>query len=145
MIPRNLSISSSEAHLLQRRTNVFCVSCVRSCAKHSHPDSWVCVHTAWFMGHSQTYNLAHKSLQFFEAYGPDLQTSKHIPIWINTYCLNQSLCTLQFYCNWICLIFFPSLPLNGRLRSSCFTDRNSEKTFQFFIPSIPGQSSSEFS
>lgn len=99
-------LCSSESHLLQTRTNVICVSCVPSCAKHSHPDSWVCVHTAWFTWRPQTYSLSHKSLQLFEVYGPDPQTSKHIPIWINTYYLNQSPCTLQFYCNRICLIDF---------------------------------------
>lgn len=137
---------SSEAHLLQTRTNVICVLCVHFCAKDSHPDSWVCDHVAWFTWHSQTYNLSHKSLQLFEIYGPDPQTSKRIPKWINSYCLNQSPYTLQFYCNRICLIPPPPLtPFSGKLRSRCFTDKKSEQTFQFFIPSTPGQSSSELS
>lgn len=73
---------------------------------HEHPDSCIHVHAAWFTWHNQVYNLCHKSMQLFEVHGPDPQTSKHIPVWIKTYSLNQSPCTLQFYCNRICLIFF---------------------------------------
>lgn len=138
-----------------------CVSFSCPCTKHSHPDSWVCVHTAWFTWHSQPYYLAHKSFQLFEVYGPDPQTSKHIPVWINTYCLNQSHCLSAFcsftvmkvmngfdffvgcggggVCLWFFLLVFPLPLVEGLEAGVCW-----QKMFQFFATSTLDQPLSEF-